>query len=118
MTNLLYPKTWTEVAHLVNDYMRLPCGRVVYEEATEQRIVFVPPTLGESIYDLLHLRMPRMRKELVPGQKFAVIKVLDEDGKNLVHATLEQDALYTFDKSRIKSLGCMLQRAVKEKTDA
>lgn len=111
----IHPSTWHEVAHLVNDYLGLPCGRVVYEEATTMAYTEVPPTIVESLYELMHLRWPMMRRVLRPDQKFAVIRVLDEDGKPLVHATFEPASLCTFDRRKIKSLACKLKRCVEAK---
>ena len=110
----LHPSTWPDVAHFVNDYMELPCGRVVYEEATAHKVAYVDPTLMESIYDLLHLRWPRMRKDLIPV-KYAVIKVLDEYGKPLVHSTFDPDSLYTFNPRRIMDIGRKLKRVMEAK---
>lgn len=111
----IHPRTWHEVALLVNDYMRLTRGSVVYEEATADRTTFVHPNIFESISDLLHLCMPRMREKLVPGKKFAVIKVRDEGGKTIVHTTFEPEALCTFNSRRIMSIGSKLKRAMEAK---
>ena len=106
------PSTWDEFASWVDEYMRLPKGHVKYKEEIVTKVVTVPPTILESISDLLHGYWPRKRKDIVTDGKLAIIKVVDEDGTTIVHTAFEPDALATFDGARVVALGEKLKRAM------
>ena len=107
------PDTWAAVAMWINDYMRLPEGRVVYEEREIDETKIVRPTLLESISDILHGHIPRNRRITVHGEKKVIlIKVLDEDGNTLVHTPFEPEALSIFDGAKVVQIGTKLKRAM------
>lgn len=111
----IVPDSWGAVAKYINEYMQLPEGRVVYEERELDETKIVPPTLRESISDLLHGHLPRNRKIIVPGgKKFVLIKVLDDDGKTLVHTPLDQEVLSVIDGAFIVKIGTKLKRAINQ----
>lgn len=104
------PKTWDEFAEWVDEYMQLHKGSVKYKEEIVTKVVCVPPTILESITDILLGYWPRKRKDIVTDGKLAIIKVVDEDGTTIVHTAFDADALVTFDGARVVEVGKKLKR--------
>lgn len=107
------PDSWGAVAKMINDYMQLPDGRVVYEERKLDETKEVPPTFLESISDILHGHLPRNRRITVPNEKeIILIKVLDGDGTTIVHTPFEPEVLSAFDGAKVVSIGRKLKQAM------
>lgn len=110
------PKTWDEFAEWVDEYMQLPKGhRAMYKEEIVTKVVEIPPTILESISDILHGYWPRKRKNIVTDKKLAIIKVVDENGTTIVHTAFDEDALVIFDGARVVEVGKKLKRAMETK---